>query len=338
MERNRVAFSGLLYGIWQILTWALESLTNFNFNGLPLSKVYIVRAKEVQTSYLLWNWREIPNLKTNRVVVLRLIKGIWQILTWALKSLKNFYFNRLLLSKVYIVELKKYRGVIFHKTEKGYKIWRGIELWFQYWHKEFDKFWPERLKVSTIFTLIVSFSAKYILFELKNYRRDLFRETEEGYKIWGGIELWFQVWHTEFDKIWLEHSNVSKIFTLIGSFWAKYILFDLKKYREVREVILHETEERYKIWKGMELWFQNWHKEFEKFWSEHSKVSKIFTLIVFFWAKYALFELQSTEELSFMKLKRDTTFGEKLTFHFKIDISNLRNFDLSTWKSKKFSL
>ena len=28
-------------------------------------------------------------------------------------------------------------GVIFHDTEEGYKIWRGIDLLFQNWHKEF---------------------------------------------------------------------------------------------------------------------------------------------------------------------------------------------------------
>ena len=32
-----------------------------------------------------------------------------------------------------------YRGIIFHESEKGYKIWRGIELSFQNWRKEFDK-------------------------------------------------------------------------------------------------------------------------------------------------------------------------------------------------------
>ena len=37
-------------------------------------------------------------------------------------------------------ELKKYIGVIFHETEDGCKSWRGIELSFQNWHKEFDKF------------------------------------------------------------------------------------------------------------------------------------------------------------------------------------------------------
>ena len=48
----------------------------------------------------------------------------------------------------------------------------------------------------------------------------------------------------------------------MGSFLEKYILFELKKYREV---IFHETEEGYKIWTGINLSFQNWHKEFDKF-------------------------------------------------------------------------
>ena len=39
-----------------------------------------------------------------------------------------------------------------------------------------------------------------------------------------------------------------------------------------------------------------------------------------------------------MKLKRDANFGEESTCSFKIDIRNLTNFDLSTRKSKKFSL
>ena len=56
------------------------------------------------------------------------------------QSHKDFHFNGLLFSKVYIFELKKYRGVIFHEIEEGYKIWRGINLLFQNWHKEFDKF------------------------------------------------------------------------------------------------------------------------------------------------------------------------------------------------------
>ena len=99
-------------------------------------------------------------------------------------------------------------------------------------------------KSQKIFTLMGSFWAKYILFELKKYRGVIFHETEEGYKIWRGIDLSFQNWHKEFDKFWPEHLKVSKIFTLIGFFWARYILFGIKKYRGV---IFPETEMGYKI-------------------------------------------------------------------------------------------
>ena len=135
--------------------------------------------------------------------------------------------------------------------------------------RNLNEFWSEHLKVLKIFILMCSFWAKYILFELKKYRGVIFHETEEGYKIWRGIDLLFQNWHKEFDKFWPEHSKVSKIFTLMGSFWAKYILFELKKYRGI---IFHETEEGYKTWRGINLSFQNWHKKFDKFWPEYSKV------------------------------------------------------------------
>ena len=47
----------------------------------------------------------------------------------------------------------------------------------------------------------------------------------------------------------------------MGSFRAKYILFELKKYRGV---ILHETEEGHKICGAINSLFQNWHKEFDE--------------------------------------------------------------------------
>ena len=101
----------------------------------------------------------------------------------------------------------------------------------------------------------------------------------------------------------------SKIFTLMGSFWTKYILFELKKYRRV---IFHETEEGYKIWRGMDLSFQNWYKEFHKFWPEHLKVSKSFTLIGSFWAKYISFELATKVQRSYLSwLWRDMQILKK---------------------------
>ena len=157
-----------------------------------------------------------------------------------------------------------------------------MDLSFQNWHKEINKFWPEHSKVSKIFTLMGSFWAEYILFELKKYRGVIFHETEKGYKIWRGIDLSFQNWHKAFDKFWPEKSKFSKIFALVHSFSANYILLELKKYIGGT---FHEMEERCKIWTLIDLSFQNWHKKFDKFWLEHLQVSKIFTLMGSFWAK-----------------------------------------------------
>ena len=48
-------------------------------------------------------------------------------------------------------------------------------------------------------------------------------------------------------------------------------------------------------------------------------------------------QAKKVEELSFIKLKRDTKFGEESTGRFKIGIRNLAKFDPSTRKSQKFS-
>ena len=158
-----------------------------------------------------------------------------------------------------------------HGNEEWCKIRRGIDLSFQTWHEEFDEFWPEHLKVSKTLILMCSFWEKYILFEPKKYSEVIFHETEEGYKIWRGIDSSFQNWHKKFDKFWPERSKVRKVFTLMSSLWAKYILFELKKFRGV---MFHETEEGYKIWRGIDFLFQNWHKNFDKMWPSARKSKK----------------------------------------------------------------
>ena len=71
----------------------------------------------------------------------------------------------------------------------------------------------------------------------------------------------------------------------------------------------NDTEEWWNIWWGIDLPFQNWHKEFDEFWFENSKVSKIYTLMDWFWQKYIMLELKnSTEELYLMTLERDAKF------------------------------
>ena len=79
-------------------------------------------------------------------------------------------------------------------------------------------------------------------------------------------------WHDKFDEFWPLHSKVSKICTLTGSFWRKYVILELKRHRGV---IFYDTEEWWKIWRKTDLWFGKWHQEFSKFSPQHSKVSKL---------------------------------------------------------------
>ena len=104
-----------------------------------------------------------------------------------------------------------YIGFISNDTEELWKIWRGIDLSFQNWHKEFDEFWFKISKVSKIYTLMGCFWPKYIMFELKKYRGHIFNKTEVWCKIWRKTDLWFGKWHEEFGKFSPEHTKFSKL-------------------------------------------------------------------------------------------------------------------------------
>ena len=86
------------------------------------------------------------------------------------------------------------------------------------------------------------------------------------------------------------------------------------------------------------MWFGKWHKEFGKFSPEHLKVSKLGLWWDPFVQSRKCMSLKFTEELCVMKMKNDAKFEEELTCQFKIDMSNLMNFESSTWKSQKFEL
>ena len=149
------------------------------------------------------------------------------------------------------------------------------------------------------------------------------------------LERNWQNWHEEFDKFWPEHSEVSKICTLMSSFWPKYIMFELKKYRGV---IFHNTEEWCEIWRKTDLWFGKWQEEFSNFSPEHSKFSKLGLWWDPFIQNRKCLSLKFTEELCVMTMKNDTKLEEELTCRFKLDMWNLTNFDPNTQKSQTFSL
>ena len=151
--------------------------------------------------------------------------------------------------------LKKYRGFIPHYPGHWCKIWRKTDLLFQIW-QEFGEFWPEHSKVPKICTFIGSYCAKYLMFDLKKYRRFIFHDTEGWFKIWRKTDLLLWKWHEEYGRFSSEHLKVSKL----GLWWDP--LIQIRK-----SVSLKFIEELWgewcKIWRGIDLWFQNWHGEFD---------------------------------------------------------------------------
>ena len=71
----------------------------------------------------------------------------------------------------------------------------------------------------------------------------------------------------------------------------------------------HDPEDWCKIWRKTDLFFQKLHK-FGEICSKLLKVSKTFTFICYYYAKYLMFDLKITEELYFMALKGDAKFEE----------------------------
>ena len=85
-----------------ILIRALESLKNFHFSTLLLSKYMLFELKKVLRSYLSWHWRGIQNLNKNSLVAWKMTWGIWQFGNFhhSTRKCQNWNFDGILLSKV----------------------------------------------------------------------------------------------------------------------------------------------------------------------------------------------------------------------------------------------
>ena len=114
----------------------------------------------------------------------------------------------------------------------------------------------------------------------------------------------------EFDNLWYKHM---KILILMGSFWVKYIMFALTKYRGV---IFDRTEDLRKIWRKNDLCFQKWHKEFGKFSPGHLEISEW----VLWWDTFIQNEkymsLKFAGKLCVMAMRNGGKIEEELTCQF----------------------
>ena len=157
---------------------------------------------------------------------------IWWILTRPQKSLKNLLFDWFLfVQNICLTE----------KIQRSYLSWHWRVMqslkknWCIVWKMTWGiwQIFTRALRSVKIGTLMGSFCPKQKMHELKIYRGIMWNHTEEWWKIWRGIDFLFQNWHKEFDELWLENSKVSQIYTLMGCFWPKYIMFELKSTEEL---------------------------------------------------------------------------------------------------------
>ena len=96
----------------------------------------------------------------------------------------------------------------------------------------------------------------------------------------------------------------------LGSFWTKYIMFELKKYRGV---IFYENEKWKKIWRKTELWFKKWHEKHGKSPTEHSEVWNLGLRWDPFIKSGKCMSLKYSEELCVMTMTDNPRFEEELT-------------------------
>ena len=109
------------------------------------------------------------------------------------------------------------------------------------------------------------------MYELKISRGAICHDNEKRCKTGRGIDLSFQNWDEDFDEFWPKHSKISDICTLVSFFWTKYMIFELKKYREA---MFDGIEYWYNNWTKTDWCFQKWHEEFSKSSPEHVWKSK----------------------------------------------------------------
>ena len=172
--------------------------------------------------------------------------------------------------------------------------------------------------------------------ELENCKGVMYNENEEWFKIWRGLDLSIPNWYEEFGKFWVEHLKFSKICPLMGCFCPKYTMFQLKKL---------QTSYVWLSWRLMQNLRENWLRLSEmirRIWQffarAREKVWKLRLFLDAFTESRKCVSFKCTGELPVIIMKNDSKFEEDLTCQFKIDQTNLTNFESSTWKSLKFAL
>ena len=119
-----------------------------------------------------------------------------------------------------------------------------------------------------------------------------------------------QNWHEEFTKCWPKHWKISKICTLMGCFSSKYIMLQLRKYREV-------------MFDGT----QDGQKKLRENWFVVSKMKGIWWILIralkspknlhFDWSFLVMFDLQKSRGVIFHDIRQWCKIWRKTNFWFE---------------------
>ena len=183
----------------------------------------------------------------------------FQTFVWSDGISPNQYFDRLLFLKECKISAKKvqrnyiswYFRVMQNLKKSRFVLSKMRRIWWiLIWAlKSLHLDWSLSCKVNSVWP--------------KRYRGVIFHDTEEPCQIRRKMDLRFEKWHVRnLEKF--HHNTVRivksvKIGTFMESFCPKYKMHELKVYRGV---MCNDTEELGKIWRGIDLSFQNWHNEF----------------------------------------------------------------------------
>ena len=113
----------------------------FAYWRLVWSKAYKVLDEKVQKSYASWHWRVMQSLKKSWLLVPKMTWRIWWILMREVASQKSCNLMCYFCRKYSMFVPKKYRGVMYHKTQEWCQIWGGTDLCFKKWHEGSGEFW-----------------------------------------------------------------------------------------------------------------------------------------------------------------------------------------------------
>ena len=135
-------------------------------------------------------------------------------MTQEFESLKNLHFNGLLLTKVYNVWAKKYRGVMFYGIEYWCKIWRKTDLCFEKW------IWNLSMHLSnnSMSGVLIKNKGSVGLFQILQKER-LFHLLWQPWAVGGNLTMWL---HLLPPSVW---SRREYIWTLIWK-WSLVVCFE----------------------------------------------------------------------------------------------------------------